>query len=91
MHNRLMLDVPSSPRSVPVVPGYHGEDQTEARLIHEAHGVGFPLLVKAVSGGGGKGMKLAMSAAEVRLDLWLLQFSLSVRGFSLFLASPTTK
>jgi 3-methylcrotonyl-CoA carboxylase alpha subunit len=44
---------------VPVVPGYHGEDQGEERLQQEAARVGYPLLVKAVMGGGGKGMKLA--------------------------------
>ncbi|KAG1663236.1 hypothetical protein FOA52_004437 [Chlamydomonas sp. UWO 241] len=54
-----------SAAGVPVVPGYHGHDQSDARLIDEASHVGFPLLIKAVSGGGGKGMKLAASAAEV--------------------------
>ncbi|KAL4853752.1 Methylcrotonoyl-CoA carboxylase subunit alpha [Chlorella vulgaris] len=44
---------------VPVVPGYHGEEQGEERLQQEAARVGYPLLVKAVMGGGGKGMKLA--------------------------------
>lgn len=50
-----------SAAGVPVVPGYHGEQQDEDRLTAEAAAVGFPLLVKAVSGGGGKGMKLAGS------------------------------
>ncbi|GAX85795.1 hypothetical protein CEUSTIGMA_g13210.t1 [Chlamydomonas eustigma] len=50
---------------VPVVPGYHGHDQSEERLLHEAQLIGFPLLVKAVSGGGGKGMKLAHNLSEV--------------------------
>jgi len=43
---------------VPVVPGYHGEDQSTEKLIAESKRVGFPLLIKAVSGGGGKGMKI---------------------------------
>ncbi|CAK0783426.1 hypothetical protein CVIRNUC_006625 [Coccomyxa viridis] len=51
---------------VPVVPGYHGSDQNEDRLLEEGRQMGFPILVKAVMGGGGKGMKLAMSAADLR-------------------------
>uniref|UniRef100_A0A061QJ99 3-methylcrotonyl-CoA carboxylase alpha subunit n=1 Tax=Tetraselmis sp. GSL018 TaxID=582737 RepID=A0A061QJ99_9CHLO len=53
-----------SAAGVPVVPGYHGEDQDPSRLGAEAARIGFPLLVKAVMGGGGKGMKLARSAGE---------------------------
>ena len=49
---------------VPVVPGYHGEAQFEEALAAEAAALGFPLLVKAVLGGGGKGMKLARSQGE---------------------------
>jgi geranyl-CoA carboxylase alpha subunit len=43
---------------VPCVPGYLGEDQSEARFVQEAARLGLPLLVKAVSGGGGRGMRL---------------------------------
>ena len=50
--------------NVPVVPGYHGEDQSESTLVSEAQRVGFPLLIKAVSGGGGKGMKIVRSMDE---------------------------
>jgi 3-methylcrotonyl-CoA carboxylase alpha subunit len=42
---------------VPVVPGYHGSDQNDTRLVSEAKTLGFPLLIKAVAGGGGKGMR----------------------------------
>ena len=42
---------------VPVVPGYDGADQTIERLFSEAERIGFPLLVKASAGGGGKGMR----------------------------------
>jgi 3-methylcrotonyl-CoA carboxylase alpha subunit len=42
---------------VPVVPGYHGADQSDALLTAEAVGIGTPLLIKATAGGGGKGMK----------------------------------
>lgn len=42
---------------VPVTPGYLGEDQTPARLQAEADRIGYPVLIKAVAGGGGKGMR----------------------------------
>ncbi|MGR3272171.1 acetyl/propionyl/methylcrotonyl-CoA carboxylase subunit alpha [Thalassococcus profundi] len=43
---------------VPVVPGYMGDDQDAGRLAAEAEKIGFPVLIKAVAGGGGKGMRL---------------------------------
>ena len=42
---------------VPVTPGYLGDDQRAERLAEEAAGIGFPVLIKAVAGGGGKGMR----------------------------------
>ncbi len=56
---------------VPLVPGYHGEDQSEARLLAEAARIGFPILVKASAGGGGKGMKVAATATELEEALAL--------------------
>jgi 3-methylcrotonyl-CoA carboxylase alpha subunit len=50
---------------VPVAPGYHGDEQSPQRLIEEASRVGFPLIIKASAGGGGKGMQVVNSAAEV--------------------------
>jgi 3-methylcrotonyl-CoA carboxylase alpha subunit len=46
---------------VPVVPGYHGEAQDLKTFAREAKRIGFPVLVKAVAGGGGKGMRLVTS------------------------------
>jgi 3-methylcrotonyl-CoA carboxylase alpha subunit len=43
---------------VPVVPGYHGNDQSDDRLAEAAGEVGFPLMIKAAAGGGGKGMRI---------------------------------
>ncbi|PWS39242.1 3-methylcrotonyl-CoA carboxylase [Falsiroseomonas bella] len=50
---------------VPLVPGYHGEDQSDATLRAAAARIGFPILVKASAGGGGKGMKIARDATEL--------------------------
>ncbi len=44
--------------SVPLVPGYHGDDQDPQRLAREAAAIGYPVLIKATAGGGGKGMKI---------------------------------
>jgi 3-methylcrotonyl-CoA carboxylase alpha subunit len=49
---------------VPLVPGYHGDDQDAALLAREAARIGFPVLIKATAGGGGKGMKIVASPAE---------------------------
>ena len=49
---------------VPVVPGYHGEDQSIATLQQAADRIGYPLLVKASAGGGGRGMRLVGAADE---------------------------
>ena len=43
---------------VPVVPGYHGEDQDPIHLAEEAKRIGFPVLIKASAGGGGRGMRM---------------------------------
>ncbi len=47
---------------VPVVPGYHGSDQSDDLLAAEADKIGYPVLIKAVAGGGGKGMRLVEAA-----------------------------
>jgi len=49
---------------VPCIPGYQGEDQSEDRLAQEAARVGFPVMIKATAGGGGRGMRLVPSAGE---------------------------
>ena len=47
---------------VPVVPGYQGADQSDAVMLAEASKIGFPVMIKAVAGGGGRGMRLVAEA-----------------------------
>ncbi|KIW16581.1 hypothetical protein PV08_03769 [Exophiala spinifera] len=49
---------------VPCVPGYHGSDQNPDTLAQEADKIGYPVLIKAVRGGGGKGMRIVKNAQE---------------------------
>jgi 3-methylcrotonyl-CoA carboxylase alpha subunit len=49
---------------VPLVPGYHGEEQDEVTLLKAAERIGFPVLLKAAAGGGGKGMRVVGEAGE---------------------------
>ncbi|MFC4821384.1 acetyl/propionyl/methylcrotonyl-CoA carboxylase subunit alpha [Dokdonella ginsengisoli] len=58
-----------SARGVPVVPGYTGENQDPALLAREASRIGFPLMIKAAHGGGGKGMRIVRSADEFAANL----------------------
>ena len=50
---------------VPLVPGYHGREQTLERFISAASRIGYPVLLKASAGGGGKGMKVVNNQAEL--------------------------
>jgi 3-methylcrotonyl-CoA carboxylase alpha subunit len=49
---------------VPLVPGYHGADQDPAMLRHEADRIGYPVLIKASAGGGGKGMRVVEKSED---------------------------
>jgi acetyl/propionyl-CoA carboxylase alpha subunit len=46
---------------LPVVPGYDGDEQSDARLVAEARSIGWPLMLKPSRGGGGKGMRVVRS------------------------------
>ena len=52
-------------QGVPCLPGYTGDDQSEARFVAEAAKIGYPVMVKAVAGGGGRGMRLVTEAAQL--------------------------
>ncbi|OVE81802.1 hypothetical protein BVY03_02685 [bacterium K02(2017)] len=54
---------------VPVVPGYHGEIQEADYLLKEAKKIGFPVLIKASAGGGGKGMRVVHQESEFNESL----------------------
>ena len=56
-------------REVPLLPGYQGERQDDATLLAEAQRVGFPLMIKAAAGGGGRGMRLVASADALPASL----------------------
>ncbi|MEM6914531.1 MAG: biotin/lipoyl-containing protein, partial [Pseudomonadota bacterium] len=58
---QLMLDA-----GVPCVPGYEGESQDEEVFAHEAERIGYPVMVKASAGGGGKGMRVVRHPADLR-------------------------
>jgi geranyl-CoA carboxylase alpha subunit len=61
---RLMLKA-----GIPCLPGYQGGEQTDATLAHEAERLGFPLMVKAAAGGGGRGMRLVTVRQELATAL----------------------
>ncbi|MEL6191582.1 MAG: acetyl-CoA carboxylase biotin carboxylase subunit [Bacteroidota bacterium] len=54
---------------VPVVPGYKGDDQSVETLVEEAQKIGYPLLLKATAGGGGKGMRIVGAASELEAGI----------------------
>lgn len=51
---------------VPVTPGYHGDDQSLKKLEAEAQRIGFPMMIKATAGGGGKGMRVVNAAGDFK-------------------------
>lgn len=50
--------------NVPIVKGYHGDNQDPNFLLEEARKIGFPVMLKASLGGGGKGMRIVMKESE---------------------------
>ncbi|MCB9452571.1 MAG: biotin/lipoyl-binding protein [Anaerolineaceae bacterium] len=52
-------------KGIPVVPGYMGDDQSDARMVVEAAQIGYPMMVKASAGGGGKGMRQVETPEEL--------------------------
>ncbi len=54
---------------VTIIPGYHGDDQSAPALVQAAEQIGFPLMIKASAGGGGRGMRRIDSAAQLLAEL----------------------
>lgn len=50
---------------IPLTPGYHGDDQSDDNLVKEAKKIGYPVLIKASAGGGGKGMRIVHQDSEL--------------------------
>ena len=73
MGNKAQAKLRMIAAGVPCVPGYSGdgtpEGQSDARLLAEAANVGFPLLIKAAAGGGGRGMRLVKEPGDLRAAL----------------------
>lgn len=60
-------------QGVPTIPGYQGTNQSLEVLIKEANQIGYPILIKAVAGGGGKGMRIANQESEIEAALLAAQ------------------
>jgi 3-methylcrotonyl-CoA carboxylase alpha subunit/geranyl-CoA carboxylase alpha subunit len=64
MGSKIEAKAAAEEAGVPVLPGYRGADQSDARLLEEARTLGTPFLVKASAGGGGRGMRLVTDLAD---------------------------
>ncbi|MFP5511306.1 MAG: biotin carboxylase N-terminal domain-containing protein, partial [Alphaproteobacteria bacterium] len=64
MGSKIAAKAAAEAAGVPVLPGYRGADQSDSRLLQEAGALGVPFLVKASSGGGGRGMRLVTDMAD---------------------------
>ncbi|KAI9252138.1 carbamoyl-phosphate synthase L chain, ATP binding domain-containing protein [Sporodiniella umbellata] len=56
-------------KTLPLIPGYHGEDQSVERLEREAKQIEFPVLLKAAAGGGGKGMRAVYESSQLKEEI----------------------
>jgi geranyl-CoA carboxylase alpha subunit len=68
---------------VPCLPGYFGEDQSDAALLEAAKNLGYPIMVKASEGGGGRGMRLVIGAQAAAQEADLLQAIAAARSEAL--------
>ena len=66
MGNKSAAKIRMIDASIPCVPGYQGDDQSDKKLKAEADKIGYPVMVKAAAGGGGRGMRLVNDAKEMK-------------------------
>lgn len=66
MGNKRHAKIAMLEANVPCVPGYNGGEQDDATLVMQANKIGYPVMIKATAGGGGRGMRLANSEAEMQ-------------------------
>ena len=69
MGNKRLAKIEMIAAGVPCIPGYEGAEQDSDTLLSEAKKIGFPIMVKATAGGGGRGMRLVMDEAEFLAQL----------------------
>lgn len=66
MGNKRQAKLAMLDAGVPCIPGYSGSDQSDETMVREANEIGYPVMIKATAGGGGRGMRIAHSEAEMR-------------------------
>jgi geranyl-CoA carboxylase alpha subunit len=71
MGSKRLSKIAMQEAGVHCIPGYQGDIQSDSRLVSEAGKIGFPLMVKASAGGGGKGMRLVESASDLEAAIGL--------------------
>lgn len=64
MGNKRLAKIEMIKAGVPCIPGYEGADQDEQNLLSQANEIGYPIMVKAAAGGGGRGMRLVHQASD---------------------------
>ncbi len=69
MGSKRLSKIAMQEAGVPCVPGYEGAEQSDDVFAAEAEGIGYPLMIKASAGGGGRGMRLAAAADELKEQL----------------------
>lgn len=66
MGNKRQAKMAMLDAGVPCIPGYSGSDQSDDTMVREANEIGYPVMIKATAGGGGRGMRIAHSESEMR-------------------------